>query len=415
MGVKEAAAAAREQIKAGAITPKLAEPAIAESGGAVVPQAGAGKHEGERSAQAAPVKDGEVEVTFLEDEEVEEALEQEEAAKKPPAKPAEKPAAQPDEDEGEAEGEEQEEGEEDRPEGEQVERFTLPGVRDGQDPLEVDIDDPEVVERLRALTRGGIRRQQLAAAMKDVETREEHVAQFEDALRIDPVSVVAEHTSEKLQADLGVFLYGLQHVQDAIREAYGDSLDDPAAFRGRALEMQNQRLQRRGATLETLNERSNYRERSREVRNGIAQIIPEDMDQETATMLAKDLETDVTQWIIAHPQEALRLRVTDLPNILERRLALHGITAEQAAERLEETGLAPLPVRARAGAKNAPARKPQQTARTGEQLVKQADRRRRAGAVPGSGAGVPAAGAIVLPKKQGVKSRIASLREFIGI
>ncbi|HKC40365.1 MAG TPA: hypothetical protein VKC15_12550 [Gemmatimonadales bacterium] len=410
--ISDAADAARAAIAGGAAPAKLAEPKIGGAG--AVPRAGAGAHEGERPAAPAGAPK-ETSVTFLEDREVEDALEEmdregggEGEQEAEGGEEGEKPAPKEGEAGQEGEQEEVKEGEE-----EPAQPFEIPAIREGEQPITVDIDDPEIENRIRALVRGNLRRENLHAAMETVTQREEHLAQFEDALRVDPVSLVIERTNPKTQADLALHLYTLPHVQQALREAFGEEGDD-ATLRTKGLELENQRLSRRSETVSELNRRSDYRARGREVRQGIQRIIPDDMPGETAQLLAKDLERDVTEYILANPRAA-NLRVDDLPGILERRLALHGITLEEAAERLKDTGIAPLPPGARSAARGngAPARKPgTQPARTGKDVVAAANARRRAGAVPGGGAGIPAAG-VVLPRKQGVKARIASIREFI--
>lgn len=413
--IKEAAAAAREAIKGGTIPGKLAEPAIADAAGK--PQTGAGAHEGERPAQAAPARTDEVPVTFLEDEEVADALEQLE--RKPGEEGAEPPEEEEEEEAEPAPGaepaEEGEEGAAPAEEGAEAAEpavLVLPPMREGAQPIEVDIDDPETADRLRAIIKAGLRRTELNHVMADVERRAEHLAQFEDALRLDPVSLIAERARPEVQADLAEYLYTLPHVQQRLQERFGEG--DAEAIRVRGLELDRDRANRRRDVDTELDRRAQYRERGRAVRDAIQRMIPEDMDAENALLLAKDLERDVTEHILANPRAA-NLRPTDLPAILERRLALHGITADEAAERLQDTGVAPLPVGARAAARGngAPARgSPRQPARTGKEVVAQANARRRAGAVPGGGAGIPAAG-VVLPRKQGVKARIQSIRELI--
>src|SRR5439155_11399045 len=123
---------------------KLAEPAVGEAG--AIPRSGAGPHEGERPA-APPAGPKEVPITFLEDREVEDALEeierqegqggegeQEEEQGEKPAK--ETTPAQEGEQAGAGEGE---------AEGEQpAEPFAIPPVREGEQPIPVEVDDPEL-------------------------------------------------------------------------------------------------------------------------------------------------------------------------------------------------------------------------------------------------------------------------------
>ncbi|HYL22490.1 MAG TPA: hypothetical protein VEU74_12065 [Gemmatimonadales bacterium] len=406
--VKTAAAAAQQAIREGKLPSKMGEPVIGEGDR---PRTGAGPNEGER----APAENID-HVTLLEDEEVDRLArdaEREERGEEGREEGRAEEGRESDEERpSRAEEGRQTEGTEDaREEGTEGEPpiVELPPMREGEtEPVRVQVDDEELASRIRALARGAIRRDQLHRAMQDVERGREEVAQVEDAIRSDPISFVAERLPEDRQLKLARWLMAQPHIYNTIA-AEQEGLDE-AAIRVRAMEAENDRLRGRSAAIDQMRQRSEIRERGRQVRAAINRIIPENMDETEASLLYKDLERDVSDYIIQN--RVTNLRVAELPAILERRLALHGITFEEAAERLEESGIPPLPPAARAARGNGtPARRePRQTARTGKDLAAQAEARRRAGAVPGGGAGVPATG-VVLPKRQGVKGRIQWLKE----
>jgi hypothetical protein len=418
--IRAAAAAARAAIPAGA--GRLDEPTIADAGSAVVPRTGAAPDSG--AAPAPGTK--EVPVVMVDDKEYEQLEKQQREGGKAPAegegegekKPPATEAAREGEGEGEAgpaEGEERPEGEESREGWTAVE---IPALVPGEAARVIDIEDPELAGTIARLASGYARRQQLATIQEDVDQAREEMAQLEDALQVDPVNYVVEHVRPQIQIDLARALLAQPAVFDAVVAEFGGL--EGEALRQKALQIENDRLTRQSQAARELSERSRMRVQGRGVDRALQIIVPDDMDQATAVQLYKDMRRDVAEFIASN--RGIPPKAEDLPDILGRRLAMYGITADYAAERLADTEqLRPLPIRARGARANgdgngAPARSAgRQPARTAERVVAQADRRRAAAAVPGGGAGVPAQAGWVLPRRQGVKGRIGALREILGL
>lgn len=419
--IKAAAAAARAAIPAGA--GKLNEPAIADAGtGVAVPRTGAAPDSGGAGTPAPAPGTQEQPVLLVDDDEFDELQQQAEGGEQPAgegetatAVAEEGEGAAPAEGEGEAgaEGEGTAEGEGEA-EGEWI-TVELPGRRPGDAPTVVDVEDPELAAEIARLNRMGIRREQLAIAMEDVNRAREEMAQLEDALTVDPANYLVNHVRRDVQVETTLALLAQPGVYDAVNQRLAGLEGDE--LRHALLQTENDRLSRQSRSTQELGERSRSRVFGREIDGALQQIVPDEMDARTSEQLYKDLRRDVAEYISTHG--AQRLQVRDLPGILEWRLQQYGITPDFAAERLEDAGLPPLPVRARAARANgngAPARTQRQPARTGESVVAQADRRRAAAAVPGGGAGVPAQGAWVVPKKGlGIKGMVNTLREIAGL
>lgn len=418
--IKAAAAQARAAIPAGA--GKLNEPAIAEAGSAVVPRTGAAPDSGTPAAAAKPGTK-EVPVVLVNDKEYDELEAGQREGGKPPAKgegeieeegrePAPgTEAPRPGEGEGEGEG---------KPEGEAEEEgwtpVEIPGRGPEAQPMVVDVEDPELAGEIARLARGYARHEQLAVIQDDIDQAREEMAQLEDALQVDPINYMAERVRPQLKIQMARTLLADQAVFDAIAAEFGGL--EGEALRHKMLEIENDRLTRRSQTVQELRERSNDRVQGRGVDRALQVIVPEEMDEGTAVQLYKDMRRDVAEFITAN--RGRTPRAEELPDLLERRLAMYGITADYAAERLADAGqLRPLPVRARgarADGNGGPARNARgQPARPAERAVAQADRRRAAAAIPGGGAGVPAQAGWALPAKQSVKGRIASIREMLGL
>jgi hypothetical protein len=280
----------------------------------------------------------------------------------------------------------------------------------------VDVEDPELASEITRLARGYARHAELATVQEDIDQAHEEMAQLEDALQVDPVNYVIEHARPQLLVDLARALLAQPAVFNAVVDEFGGL--EGEALQHKTLQIENERLRRRSQSARELIERSNMRVQGRQIDRALNIIVPDDLDQATAVQLYKDIRRDVAEYITANGGKTPKAE--DLPDILQRRLSMYGITADYAAERLADAGeLRPLPVRARGTRTNgteAPARGARgQPSRSAEDVVRQADRRRAAAAIPGGGAGVPAQAGWALPKKQGVKSRIAALREMIGL
>lgn len=396
--VKEAARAARAQVAAGTLPRELQDPAFGTAGSGVIPSAGAGQHEGERLSPPQTV-------TFT-DEVAEPPTPPEGTA---PPEPGTAPAP--------GEGGTPEPGTEPLAEGEAPPEWpvlTIPALREGAEPLEVEIESEELAQHIRALSRAAIRREQLHAGMQDVAQAREELAQVEDALKVDPTNFLLERVHPSSRLDVARNLMTEPEIFRAIGEEFFSGLDEQGV-RQKQLELENARIRRQDTSLGEIGRRSEMRTQGAQIQDSLVRAIPEDMDAQRAALLQSDLERDVSQYIFAHRLRTLR--PADIPPIIEARLELYGVDPAEASERMQDTGLRPLPVRARTAARGdsppAPARRTDRMpARTGEALAAQADARRRAGAVPGGGAGAPATGP-QMPRKQTVSQRIASMRESL--
>lgn len=415
--VKEAARSARAAVAAGQIPRELDDPAIAIGAPGVLPTTGAGAHEGERPATTT--------VTFTDEEPETVDGKVETAVADAPVVTEEQPEEIVEEVQPETEEEREERlsamTPEDRAAAEAEEASALewpvvelPPVRDGRDPLAVEVEDAELAAHLAALSRGALRRDQLQRAMAEVEQSREELARLQDTMRIDPVNFVVEQLPEPTQIEMAMTLLSQPKIWDAVVAVYGE-LDEQGRHAA-ALEAENERLRRRGNSSREIDRLSQMRQQGREVGASLTRAVPDDFDERRAALLQGDLRRDVAEYVTRNGLSTLR--VDEILPIIEARLELYGVDPAEANERMMDTGTPPLPSGARAARRveqPAPARRaPEAPARTGKTLVAQVNARRRAGAVPGGGAGVPATGPS-LPRKQTVKERLASMRDaFLG-
>lgn len=340
----------------------------------------------------------------------------------PPAEaPAEEPAPEtPAEEQPPVEEEAKEEAPAEEPQEPPAEDLlvTLPAVRDGQEPLEIEVGDKETAERLRAVAKGGIRRDTYHRAMQDVETRADELRQAEDEIEIDPTNFIFGRLPEEQHIPLARELLAQPKVFEALKGDLETWMQDEGATRETArLALKEQRTDRLGASQAEVNARREGRQAGRALRNAVSRMVPESMADESATALFDDLMRDLRDHAVANPDKLLR--PGDVGPILERRLRLYGVDVKAAIAAATATDTPPVlsrvPRSPTKPAAPAPKKPDEAAARAaGQKLVAQAKARKAGAKVPGTGAGSPGAGP-ELPPNQSIKQRTAMMRERLGL
>jgi hypothetical protein len=284
----------------------------------------------------------------------------------------------------------------------------LPELRQGQEPIELEVEDQETADAIAALVRGNARRDQYNRAMGDLNKQREEFQQFEDMLTIDPVNFMVDRVRPDLQVEVALHLLSLPGVYDKVAEKYvgpaGEELDREKV----GLRLQADRVGRQQQSSQEVQARSYARAQGRIVADTIERMIPDDFSDADASGLRDDLLRDIRDHV--EQSGATSLRPEELPFILQRRLEQYGIEAASAL-----SGSAPAPLRSRAPAPAAARETPGAPARsTGQRFVEGARRREAASKVPGTGAGAPPT-RITLPAGQKIGDRVNSLMKLFGV
>jgi len=323
----------------------------------------------------------------------------------PPVKPGEEQ----EEEEEQKEGETKEGEEEQQPEAIVI---ALPELRRGQDPIELEVDEQEVADAINALIKGNARRDQFNRAMEDVQTQREELATVEDMLLVDPVNFVIDHVNPQVRTQIALHLMSLPEVYEEVVKQFTGPEGEEVDREKIALRLRSERTERKSESVPEIQARANARSQGRIIANAVEQMIPDTFEDDDAASLRDDMLRDLRDYV--DQNNVTSLRPDELPGILERRLLQYGIEPEEAAELLSANAPAPIrgrsPSRSTAGGKNggAPARS------AGQRFKQGAENRRRAAAVPGTGAGAPPT-RITLPAGQTIEQRVASMRETFGI
>lgn len=290
----------------------------------------------------------------------------------------------------------------------------IPGSREGEAPIELEVADQETVDRIRALARGAIRRDQLNNAMRNVERDREEVREVEDEITTDPIAFVFRRLPQENHVELARHLLTQPGVFEALAqdiETWTSPEERSAALKDLTIE----RMRRERETDTTLHARRVARANASEVYAAIDRIIPAELDDDEAAMMREDMVRDARDYALANRLQTLRIE--DIPKILERRLRQYGVDPTIAA-RAVAAAHEPPPVRSRpAGgqpASPAPKQPDEAAARsTGKTFVARQAAKKAAAAVPGPGGGVLPAGPTLEPG-QSIKQRVASMRKLIG-
>ena len=180
----------------------------------------------------------------------------------------------------------------------------------------IEVTDPAVAELLRANANDGLRRDEFNRRMAEVTTKEAELKAFESSLAEDPVNVLLDHVRPEIGVQVARALV-LQHFEalaPEIEKWWGDVNER------RISQMETERaLEKHKAqfTKEQLRE-----QRVAEIRSAISAVIPESVDEQTATDFFKDAERDLADAVRA----GRAITAKDVPELIARRVRQYGFT-----------------------------------------------------------------------------------------
>src|SRR5215471_3400462 len=106
--------------------------------------------------------------------------------------------------------------------------FTLPGLAErGEHDIEIDIGDPDVLQRLERLRNEGMRRQQYDTAMREINAQQSELKAIEEALTHDPVGFALNAMTRERQLEVARALL-VEHF-DQLAPDLSVLLDDPVS------------------------------------------------------------------------------------------------------------------------------------------------------------------------------------------
>jgi hypothetical protein len=288
----------------------------------------------------------------------------------------------------------------------------LPPRRAGEAPVPFRATSLEEAEHLRRLNNGYERGEQTRAIRAQLEQREAELARFEALADADPAGLVLDHLRPEARLELARHLLAQQEVFDAIVPTIDTWSQDPAARRADSAELRAARAERRPAIERELARREGVQRVVNSVRSNV-EALAEAVPGELREQFIADAIGDASRYIRAN-----RVRDPFAPeqfaDVVQQRLRLYGVDKTRALAAL--TGQAVPPSTAAAPRPKGPdaerlAREAQGRTRDGKQLVEDHNRRKAtAAATPGPGVS-PAVPRPAPPANQGIKERMAWVRQ----
>lgn len=279
---------------------------------------------------------------------------------------------------------------------EEPERITveIPGRNPGET-VELQVEDLATAERLRQLTNGYRRGQELAQREQALDAQMERFMEERDQVVLDPVHYLT--SSLKDPGTLNAAILSLLATVPGAAEAISAELAewaDPNIRRARTAELKNEYTERQQALREHLADQRVVRQHVRAYKQIATALTPPTLVGPQRDMFVHDCLQDIKRYAAQSADGLLHPR--DVPAVVKPRLRAYGLTDQQI-----EQAIRVLTRRDAAPAKPAVVRP------TGQELV-QAAARRDAVAAPPPGAGGARADVAYNPK-DGIKARAQAM------
>ena len=313
------------------------------------------------------------------------------------------------------------------PEGGEIDERLIVRLRprNGDEPVEIVVDDLETAEILRANINDGMRRAEFNRQMAEVQAQREELDYIYESLRLDPVNFIMDHvTKPEIRIELARYLLADPAVYDKVIEEYAQVDGDPDALDAKRAKLELERINRREQMRRELEEARAVQRNIRQVHQVLSELA-EGLDEATANRFIQIAGRDLADYVRLH--NLTMLDPAEVPLILKRlgTLDLFGLRpgAQGSASAPARAAGGAAAAYAQPGASGVPPARPKgpaeariassqavQAQRVGEQF--RAAHARRAAATAVAPAGVGATPLRVQPPKgQTVKERIAWARQ----
>lgn len=308
----------------------------------------------------------------------------------------------------------------------------IPNRFPGQAPLPIAVSDEATAERLRQLVNGYRRTEELSAQQAEVARTREEIDDFRTALEVDPIGIVLGGTPPEQRMTLAMALLTQNDVWESLQAPVDvgngqqvpliEYLGDPTGRRLAAAQVEIDRRDARDLAQQRITSRRESVRTARTVEQAVRTIAPETLSDDAREVFVEDAIADVIAHLKRTRQSAIHPH--DIAPLLARRLAVHGMSVDDAARRLIEAS-APRDSAGRAASPTArpasraavvPGRQPTPAGgRTPEQLRANADARRAVAAQAPAGAGAPTGATLARPPQgSGVREAIAHARQNLA-
>lgn len=284
-------------------------------------------------------------------------------------------------------------------------RVTLPGRHPNAPDVEIDVDDPEVADRLRQLRNGFLRGEEVRAAQAQLDSERLQLDEIATRLQVDPEGFLFDNIPAERAASVALQILAQPGVWDRVSGIVESMQEDDnrEVIRTR---LENERLRNRERASQEYEQRVAEQQTFRETKQAIAVLIPEHLPESQQVMLYQSCQQDVRDYMERTGVRTIDPR--DVPLLLAARLREAGVDPlTMAASLRASSNGTPLQ-----GSSSAPRARAAKVTTPTVQAVQNAANARRAMAMGSpTGTAPSAAGVNRPPKGQSITERLAWARQ----
>jgi hypothetical protein len=284
----------------------------------------------------------------------------------------------------------------------------IPGRREGET-VAIEVNDPELAERLQQLANDGMRRREFNTQAEALRTKSAEIKTFQDRLATDPSGLILEKaTPETRELIVRDILLSDTALLTRVLEQFNEIEVDPNARQAAVATMERDAAVRAREVDKLTAENQSYLNSANEIIGAVEALIPEDAPDDKVGAFLEDalsfLEFKATK------EGPAVVNPGNIKNLLGSRLQLHGITPSDAPVNPDGSGDgAATPAPPKVILKKATKAQVDKAAQEGEKLTTRSKQRKGTVTAPaGAGAGTAQ---FTPPEGQGIKERIAWMRK----
>lgn len=208
----------------------------------------------------------------------------------------------------------------------------LPGHKErGEKALEIEIDDPEVAERLRRLAKDGMRASDFAKAEARIKSERAELDDIKTHLQVAPEQWILAHVSPERKLSLAKALNAELFENEDLQNEFNE-LADETTRRERKLDLREKQHEAE-QEVETARAKRDY---AHSVLDAVAALVPDGIDRETHRRFLddaeRDLMTEVSRGVTITPQ--------NVKEVLEYRIRMYGFGKGKAVRGRRESDTA---------------------------------------------------------------------------
>jgi hypothetical protein len=285
----------------------------------------------------------------------------------------------------------------------------LPARREGEEALEIVVENKEVAERLRQLQNGFERGEQIREREEIVARDQQQIEELEVFIGTDPVGFIEQNVPKEVAETVALSLVMQHMASKTFTDRLLPALQDEKERRTLTAELGRERAEAKGRLNEVIEVRRFAKVQAKTIRETIELMVPdtESISGERREAIKETLEKAVGA--VIREKKLEKVEPDDLPVLLLKPLRAAGIDPTAAGQAIKSGKRI---TDSEAGSKTSPKKKVKQP--TAAELKKSSVKRKKAAASAPPGAAAPATRP-KLPSGQGLEERFAEIRKRGGL